>query len=153
MTSRILVALLAAGAAACATEAPNSVPDPFEGISTGNPLELPRAAEANDGREGEEGGVIFRPVSAPIQDGVAYRFTLGHCGLHSPVDVDGSFWDAIDGLTMAGDRLDLELDGEMINATSGVIVVIGDELRFRTESGSVVRFGRHDGEKEFPMCM
>ena len=40
----------------------------------------------------------------------------------------------------------------MINATAGVIVVIGDEARFRTESGSVIRFARHDGEKEFPGC-
>ena len=40
----------------------------------------------------------------------------------------------------------------MINATGGVIVVIGDEMRFRTDSGSVVRFERHAGEKEFPGC-
>ena len=153
MTSRIVVALLALGAAACAAEAPDAVADPFEGISAADPLELPPAVDANEGREGPEGGVIFGPVSMPIRDGVAYRFTLGHCGLQSPVDIDGSFWNAIDGLTRAGDRLDLDVDGEMINATSGVIVVIGDELRFRTESGSVVRFGRHDGEKEFQMCM
>jgi hypothetical protein len=32
------------------------------------------------------------------------------------------------------------------------IVVTGDELRFRTEAGSIVRFARHAGEKEFPGC-
>ena len=118
-----------------------------------DPLELPPAGNAPEGREGPDGGIIFGPASAPIRDGVAYRFTLGHCGLHSPVDVDGSFWDAVAGLTAVGDPLDLDNDGEMINATSGLIVVIGDELRFRTESGSVVRFSRHEGEKQFGMCM
>jgi hypothetical protein len=153
MTSRYLVLLLAVAAAACAAETPSSTSDPFDGISATDPLELPSAGDALEGREGPGGGIIFGPVSAPIRDGVAYRFTLGHCGLQSPVDVDGSFWDAVDGVTRVGDRLDLDKDGEMINATSGVIVVIGDELRFRTESGSVVRFSRHAGEKEFPICL
>ena len=48
---------------------------------------------------------------------------------------------------------DLESDAEMINATSGVIVVIGDEARFLTGTGSVIRFARHEGDKEFPACM
>ena len=39
------------------------------------------------------------------------------------------------------------------NLEPGVIVVIGDEARFRTQSGSIVRFVRHAGEKEFPGCM
>jgi hypothetical protein len=30
--------------------------------------------------------------------------------------------------------------------------VIGDEARFRTGSGSVVRFERHESSKEFPGC-
>lgn len=40
----------------------------------------------------------------------------------------------------------------MINATGGVIAIIGDEARFQTQSGSVVRFARHAGEKEFTSC-
>lgn len=153
MRDRFLVLLVALTTAACAAETPSLNPDPFEGISATDPLELPPPGDAPEGRQGPDGGIIRRPASAPIREGVAYRFTLAHCGLHSPVDVDGSFWDAVDGLTSAGDRLDLDNDGEMINATSGVIVVIGDELRFRTEGGSVVRFSRHDGEKEFPICL
>ena len=93
------------------------------------------------------------PTSEPIEEGVVYRFTLGHCGLQSPVDVDGSFWDPVDGVTASGAPLDFERDGEMINATPGLIVVIGDEARYRTETGTVVRFERHDGEKSFPPCM
>ena len=95
---------------------------------------------------------MFGPVSQPIDEGVAYRFTLGHCGLLSPIDVDASFWAPLDGTTSTGVALDLQTDGEMINATGGVIVVIGEEMRFRTDSGSVVRFERHHGEKEYPGC-
>ena len=50
---------------------------------------------------------MFDPISAPLDDAVAYRFGLGHCGLLSPVDVDGSFWDPIDGTPPSAAALDL----------------------------------------------
>jgi hypothetical protein len=92
------------------------------------------------------------PASVPIATGVAYRFSLGHCGLASPVDLDGSFWVALDGVTATGAPLDLESESEMINATSGTVIVIDNEARFRTDSGAIVRFQRHDGEREYPGC-
>ncbi len=113
---------------------------------------MPPGAPFEVGRIEPNGDTTFKPVSAGIEEGVPYRFNLGHCGLHSPIDVDGSFWDELDGVTPAGQRLDLERDTEMINATGGVIVVIGDEARFRTESGSIIRFARHEGDKGFPGC-
>ena len=116
-------------------------------------MEMPPGGPFEEGRIGPNGLTIFDPSSARLQEAVVYRFSLGHCGLHSPVDVDGSFWDAIEGIGPNGRPIDLETDGEMINATSGVIVVIGDEARFRTDTGSVIRFARHEGEKEFPGCM
>jgi hypothetical protein len=137
-----LCALVAVLAGCAGASAPAATPDPFADVADLHPLALP--AEADAGGEG--------PTSAPIRDGVAYTFSLGHCGLQSPVDVDGSYWDELDGIAPNGQPLDLDGDGEMINATPGVIVVIGDELRFRTESGSVVRFARHDGDEQFPTC-
>ena len=141
---RLAMPVLALAVAGCApTSAPEPTPDPFADVADVHPLDLPALdVPAVDG-----------PASVAIRDGVRYTFSLGHCGLLSPVDVDGSFWDAIDGVTAAGGRLDLGTDGEMINATPGVIVVVGDEMRFRTESGSVVRFARHDGPKDFPACL
>ncbi len=136
-------------AAACATQ---PTPTGFEGIPVTNPHDLPPTGAFVEGRPGPNGGTLFDPVSPRVDEAVAYRFSLGHCGLLSPVDVDGSFWDPIDGRDPAGAELDLETNSEMINATAGVIVVIGDEMRFRTDSGSVVRLERHDGEKEFPGC-
>jgi hypothetical protein len=101
---------------------------------------------------GPEGGTLLLPASVRVSHGVTYAFSLGHCGLLSPVDVDGAFWDAIGGADAGGAALDLATDSEMINATAGTIVVDGDELRFRSESGSIVRFARHAGEKKFPGC-
>ena len=117
-----------------------------------NPRDLPISLGSREGEPGPNGGTVFEPLSDAIEKGAPYRFSLGHCGLSSPIDVDGSFWDPIDGVSASGAELDLANDAEMINATSGVILVIGDEMRFRTASGSVVRFRRHDGAKEFAAC-
>ena len=147
-----LVVMLALAGAACASEAPMPEPPSFESVSTSGATEMPPSGPLAEGRPGEAGGTILVPVSAPIAPATAYRFSLGHCGLSSPIDVDGSFWDPAEGLTAGGGPLDLESDGEMINATAGFFVVIGDEARFRTGSGSVLTLERHDGEKEFPGC-
>jgi hypothetical protein len=142
----VLVALVLA---ACTAD---GVLSRFDDVSMTNPRELPVSLGSREGRPGPAGGTVFDPLSDAIEEAVPYRFSLGHCGLHSPIDVDGSFWDPVDGVTATGAELDLAGDGEMINSTQGIIVVIGDEARFRTGSGSVVRFARHAGETEFPGC-
>jgi hypothetical protein len=124
----------------------------FDGVSTNDPRDLPVNFANHEGRPGPNGGIVFDPVSAPIDHATAYLYELGHCGLLSPVDVDGSFWNPVGGTTADGAKLDLRADSEMINATAGLIVVIGDEARFRTVSGSVVRFERRSGESEFSGC-
>ena len=146
----VLLAALAAGCGASSGPSPSGLR--FEEVSAADAREMPPAVGVREGRPGPNGGTILDPISALIDAGVPYRFSLGHCGLFSPVDVDGAFWDAIDGVSSSGGEVDLDSDDEMINATPGVIVVIGDEARFRTESGSVIRFERHGGEKEFPGC-
>ena len=151
MTRRSAVALLGAMVVLIACTVDSALAG-FDGVSTANPRELPLSLGSRDGRAGPNGGTVFDPQSDAIEEAVAYRFSLDHCGLHSPIDVDGSFWDPVDGSTAAGAELDLANDGEMINATWGIIVVIGDEARFRTASGSVVRLERHEGDKEFPGC-
>ena len=152
MSRRSIAALCATVVLAACSADPLDPSAGFEGISVENPLNLPANPPRAEGRRGPNDGTLFDPVSEPIDDGVAFRFSLGHCGLTSPIDVDGSFWDPVDGVTATGSDLDLATDGEMINATSGVVVVIDDEARFRTVSGSVVRLGRHSGDKEFPGC-
>jgi hypothetical protein len=146
------ILLVASVLVACASVPVPEGSSPFDLVSTENPQDLPQNLEVHEGRPGASGGTILEPVSAHLEPGIAYRFDLGHCGLLSPVDLDGSFWDPLDGTTSSGEPLDLAADPEMINAASGVVVVIGDEARFRTAGGSVVRFARHEGEKEFPGC-
>jgi hypothetical protein len=153
---RALAALIVASAVplgACAADAaPSDATGGFETVSTANPRILPRNPPLADGEPGPGGGTLFAPVSPPIEHAIAYRFGLGHCGLMSPIDLDGSFWDPIDGVTAGGEELDLAGDAEINHAASGAIVVIGDESRFRTDSGSIVRLERHAGDKEFPGC-
>lgn len=144
--------LLAVTLAACAGEAASPEPPSFDTISTDGARDLPPSDPFVDGRPGEKGGTILDPGSTSIEPATAYRFSLGHCGLFSPIDVDGSFWDPVEGRTPSGAPLDLDGDPEMINATAGFFVVIDDEARFRTESGTVLELQRHDAEKEFPGC-
>lgn len=150
----VLAMITLAACVSCAADAaPTRSSLSFDDVNAEEAGEMPPSEPFEEGRSGPNGEFIFTPVSADIEDGVAYRFNPGHCGLHSPVDIDGSFWDELDGLTANGQPLDLEGDPEMINATAGVVVVIGDEARFRTETRSVVRFARHEGDKDFPGCM
>ncbi|HEX2882959.1 MAG TPA: hypothetical protein VHQ42_00135 [Candidatus Limnocylindria bacterium] len=135
---------------ACGAPAPSPA-DPWTALA-GPERPLPPDVERAEGRRGPTGGTILQPSSVPIEHGVAYRFALGHCGLASPVDLDGSFWVAVEGVTAGSEPVDLTTDPEMINATEGVAAVIGDEMRFRTDSGTLVRFSRHLGEREFPGC-
>ena len=154
MTMRrgMLAVITLVACASCATDAvPTDSSLSFDDVIAEGAGEMPPGGPFEEGRTAN-GEIIFSPVSGEIEDGVAYRFNLGHCGLGSPVDMDGSFWDELDGVTANGQPLDLGWDTEMINATAGVVVVIGDEARFRTETGSVVRFARHEGDKGFPGC-
>lgn len=152
MIRRAVLLTLALILTACAT--PQATPEPSGAAwPAWEPARaLPEARPAAEGRPGPDGGTILRSTSAQIATGVPYRFSLGHCGLLSPVDLDGSFWAPIDGTSANGRPVDLEADSEMINATEGIVVVIGDEARFLTASGSVVRFERAGPEREFPGC-
>jgi hypothetical protein len=68
---------------------------------------------------------------------------MPHCGIHSPIDVDGSFWDAIG---IAPDSVDF--DGQpgtfrLVSATTA---------EFTRADGQVLNLVRHEGSKEFRFC-
>ncbi len=74
--------------------------------------------------------------------GVAYGFDMPHCGILSPIDVDGSFWDPVDRASSSGfDGLPgtFRLDSHT-TAT------------FMTTGGQVLKLGRHAGSKAFGFC-
>jgi hypothetical protein len=93
----------------------------------------------------ETAGIAFPPQSrraaAPVTD-----LSLDHCGLYSPIDFDGSFWDPIG--PVDGDA------PEAIGGASGPIRLVGpQEAEFRAPSGFTVRLRRHPGAKAFEGCV
>jgi hypothetical protein len=68
------------------------------------------------------------------------EFTLGHCGLASGIDVDGSFWDPVG--MIDPDRVDLINAGNArftLNSPDAAILV--------TETGAALQLVRHPGSK------
>jgi hypothetical protein len=100
--------------------------------------------------------VSVAPESEPsLAIGVPVAYALGHCGLWSPIDIDGSLWQPIGGHDMAGDAIATDAAiGELINATPGTLELHTPELaEFRSASGVVVTLQRAPGELAYPLCM
>jgi hypothetical protein len=88
--------------------------------------------------------VTLLPIS-PIgaQVGIDYGYDMPHCGIGSPIDVDGSFWDSIDTLP----------DPVAFDGQPGTFRLIsGKDATFTATSGEVLRLVRHTGAKEFFYC-
>ncbi|HEX6867385.1 MAG TPA: hypothetical protein VF119_01205 [Candidatus Limnocylindrales bacterium] len=70
---------------------------------------------------------------------------MGHCGLYSGIDVDGTWWDPVGPID--GDHPDT------INAASGTIVFLdATHARFTSTDGLIVQLLRRLGAKQLPMC-
>jgi len=113
----------------------------------GGGREMAQYAVAGDGR------LEFAPWSGPLAGSLGPRsgpapgpivpFTLGHCGLSSPIDIDGSFWDAYG---------QIDPNDAFINASDGQFRRLGaDEAEF-VVPGARVSLRRHVGSKSPPGC-
>lgn len=91
------------------------------------------------------------PGSVPI--GAPQNFQLGHCGLSSPIDFDGSLWDPTLGDSGAGVALTQDQHGELINSTTVVLALI-DATRavLVTPSGARILLVRHAGPRPYHLC-
>jgi len=88
-----------------------------------------------------------------LEVGIARDLTLGHCGLISPIDMDGSLWDPIGGHDGSGGGLTEDQLGELINATPVVVVLIdSDTAVLRTPLSAVITVARHDGPRPYGLC-
>ena len=81
------------------------------------------------------------PTGALI--GVPYGYDMPHCGILSPIDVDGTFWDAVGVL---GDPVAFDgQQGTFRLSTTGTAV-------FARSDGLTLDLARHVGAKEFQLC-
>lgn len=98
----------------------------------------------------------LEPTSeAGLVVGTSVPFTLGHCGLLSPVDVDGSLWQPVAGLDADAGPIESDDEvGELINATAGGLILTDpDTAEFRTPIGSLIILARAPGALDYPLCM
>lgn len=95
---------------------------------------------------GEGMGIPVAPSSARGIPAGPEPFVLGHCGIFSGIDLDGTWWDPVGPVPMDG--------GEAVNATPGVITVLDPEhATFVAQTGFAVRLQRRTGSKFLPFCM
>jgi hypothetical protein len=117
------------------------------GGGTGINVHLKVAADGSFTAERQEAmGIGVPPASPP--DGIAgpREFTLGHCGLLSGIDVDGSYWDIVGPISFDS--------GEAVNETTGILSLTDpDHGMFNGPGGLSVQLIRHTGPKLLPFCM
>ena len=82
------------------------------------------------------------PTGAVV--GTDYAYDMPHCGINSPIDVDGSFWDAVG---VPPTSVDFDGHPGTFRLTSAT------DATFTTSDGRVLRLVRRVGAKEFPGCM
>ena len=102
--------------------------------------------------------VSVEPTSTEsLEIGQPIEFSLGHCGLWSPIDLDGSLWQADGGVTPTGAAIagdDDAVIGELINETPGTFVIVSeDAAHFTTVNGTILSLARAPGAVDFPLCM
>ena len=90
-------------------------------------------------------GVLVGPSTQPPVSAGARPYSLGHCGLWSGIDADGSWWDPVG--PVDADHPDA------INAAEGTLNVLDpDRATFTSKGGLTVQLVRRDGEKYLPLC-
>ena len=105
--------------------------------AAGGPLEIEPAGDLRHRPRADDAEGRSRP--APN------RFTLGHCGLWSGIDLGGSWWDPVGPIDW--DHPDT------INSAEGTIAFNDpDHATFTSKGGLTVRLERRDGGKHFPFC-
>jgi hypothetical protein len=108
------------------------------------PTPAPEAIAAQPVVGRTQSTLTLLPISPTgAQIGVAYTYEMPHCGINSPIDIDGSFWDAAQALPDP-----VAFDG----VTGSFRLTSADAATFTSDSGAVLRLVRHMGAKEFGFC-
>jgi len=81
------------------------------------------------------------PSGAVVAD--AYGYDMPHCGIDSPIDVDGTFWDAVA----------ITSDSVAVDGQPGMFRLVShDSSEFTATNGRVLLLVRHLGAKTFRGC-
>ena len=85
--------------------------------------------------------------------GQPQQLTLGHCGLGSPLDFDGSLWNSAGGHNGSGQAPTETQINDVLNATPVTIMLISPlSAVMTTQNGGVVYLERHEGERAYRLC-
>ena len=125
----------------------SSLPSPTPGPTAWGdkvPEAAPEAVAAQPVVSRGSDSITLLPISpAGAAVGVAYAYDMPHCGINSPIDVDGSFWDAVG---VPADSVDF--DGR----TGTFRLASPTEATFTASDGNLLHLVRHTGAKEFRIC-
>jgi hypothetical protein len=116
--------------------------------TTGEPIAAQVTLEGGELRaeRGEAFMVRVAPQSPPQALAGPVPFSLGHCGVGSGIDVDGSWWDPVGFVDGS--------HGDAINAAEGTFVATDQShATFTSQGGFTVNLLRRVGEKHLPLCM
>jgi len=117
-------------------------------LAGADPIEIVVRAAA-DGSIGVEQGeafmILLEPSSVARGIGGPVPFSLGHCGIWSGIDLDGSWWDPVGFVNFD--------HGDAINAADGTFVATdAQHATFTSGEGLVVSLARRSGPKHLPFC-
>jgi hypothetical protein len=138
---------------ATATRSPSEAPTPGATVValSGLPLDPGVAGRPRPG----DPSVMLGPQTrrGGLQPDVAYSFSLGHCGLGSPFDLDGSLWDPVAGHDGSGGPLTADHAGELINQTAGTATLLSSDVaEFRTPLGAIITLVRLPAQRAYFLC-
>lgn len=142
----LLIVVLIAGCGAVDIPSPSPAPTPSFPALPDIVAGIPAAGEPS---------AIVAPRSRPggWAIGAAQEFTLGHCGLASPLDFDGSLWDPVGGHNGSGGQLTEAQVGDLINSSRVSIQLVDQDTGLLvTRNGAVVLIERHQAPRPIRFC-
>lgn len=133
-----MLVLMAFLGLACGAPGPTPSPTP---APTPDLPSLPLPANLSGIPAEGEFGIELQAHTPPgsVAVGVEQTYTLAHCGLFSPIDIDGSLWDPVTGDNGQGGPLTEDQIGDLINATPVLLVLVDhDTMLMGTQHGGRV---------------
>ena len=93
--------------------------------------------------QGADPATLTPHSSRGLVVGVTYDYEMPPCGMAGPIDMDGSFWDAVGG----------EWSSPYWDGQPGFFQLLSpNEAEFTKADGQSKRFTRHEGPKVFQIC-